>query len=238
MKDIFICYSRKDRDFVDKLNKWLMSQNHSIWQDLLKIVGGDEWRKEIEEGIESSCIFLCVISSNSLESKYCKEEREYAIECGKKIVPIFWEPRGPSKDEKDELEALVKVKLEGSIEKLHRISFSDDKIAGGESGQLLKALERVDWQFEEERAQLIKRYLEWDRSGKLQDKLLAGSELDKAESWLERARIESDSSMLSKLGDFIESGIEYSKDLPQKANWKQMLGGAATLAASVLLASR
>ena len=45
---------------------------------------------EILSSIESSDLFLCVLSTDYFDSEWCKNELKHAIKHGKKLFPIEW----------------------------------------------------------------------------------------------------------------------------------------------------
>lgn len=51
MYDVFISYSRKDKEFVKKLNEAFEKQNRKVWLDWNDIPLTADWRKEISEGL-------------------------------------------------------------------------------------------------------------------------------------------------------------------------------------------
>ncbi|HEX2908956.1 MAG TPA: toll/interleukin-1 receptor domain-containing protein, partial [Phototrophicaceae bacterium] len=71
MPDVFISYSRKDKEFVRRLVKRLADQNYDVWVDFEDIPAATDWWAEICQGIEGSHTTLYVISPDSLESEYC-----------------------------------------------------------------------------------------------------------------------------------------------------------------------
>ena len=47
MSDLFISYSRKDKEFVHKLHDALAAQKRDVWVDFEDIPLASEWRDEI-----------------------------------------------------------------------------------------------------------------------------------------------------------------------------------------------
>lgn len=92
MKDnIFISYSRSDSDFVIKLEEDLAKAGIFIWLDQKKISGGELWDRAIEEALGASGILILVVSPSSAISENVANEVQYAVDEGKKIVPIIIE---------------------------------------------------------------------------------------------------------------------------------------------------
>lgn len=90
MTDIFISYSRRDKELVKKLHAALCKLNRNIWVDWENIPLTADWWKEIEAGIEAAETFIFVISPDSINSKVCTQEIDQAVKCSKRLVLILW----------------------------------------------------------------------------------------------------------------------------------------------------
>jgi len=91
MKKIFISYSRKDLDFVDKFAEDLQQAGYDVWYDLTDLEGGDHWADELQAAIDESDVYVLVISPNSVDSEWVEKEFIYADSKDKRIVPVFYE---------------------------------------------------------------------------------------------------------------------------------------------------
>ena len=89
--NIFISYSRSDSDFVLKLEEDLSRESIFIWLDQKKISGGKLWDRAIEEALGSAGILILVVSSKSALSENVANEVQYAVDEGKKIIPVIIE---------------------------------------------------------------------------------------------------------------------------------------------------
>ncbi|MFZ4556626.1 MAG: toll/interleukin-1 receptor domain-containing protein, partial [Pseudanabaena sp.] len=65
MTDVFISYSRKDKDFVSTLHAAFERSQKNTWVDWNNIPLTSDWWAEIEKGIESADTFVFVISPDS-----------------------------------------------------------------------------------------------------------------------------------------------------------------------------
>ena len=90
MTQVFISYSRRDLDFVEKLAADLKAAGLDVWYDLSGLEGGTRWSREIQKAIRESQYVLIVLSPDSVDSKWVEEEFLYASELGKKIIPLFY----------------------------------------------------------------------------------------------------------------------------------------------------
>jgi hypothetical protein len=103
-KDIFISYSRRDQEFVTRLASDLDAQVAGVWFDQSTIQPGEKWHDEIMEGIRDCKAFILVLSPDSMESRYVREEVNKALELGKAIFPVIYRPA----QWKDQFATLVK----------------------------------------------------------------------------------------------------------------------------------
>jgi len=86
--DVFVSYSRADRETVFELTDALAERGKRAWVDLEEIPPSAEWMAKIRAAIESSDGYLVVVSPNLARSEICAEELEYARASGKCIVPV------------------------------------------------------------------------------------------------------------------------------------------------------
>lgn len=87
--DIFISYSKHDKDFVKSLVRELKKYGYRIWRDrdILYKYAGDKYLPRVEEGIDESALVLYIHSGASCRSKFVQQiELPYAIEKGKQIL--------------------------------------------------------------------------------------------------------------------------------------------------------
>ena len=91
-KEIFISYSRRDQEFVTRLAGDLNAHVAGVWFDQSTIQMGQKWHDEIMDGIRECKAFVLVLSPDSMESRYVREEVNKALELGKTIFPILYRP--------------------------------------------------------------------------------------------------------------------------------------------------
>lgn len=73
-KDIFISYSSLDSSLVEQLADDLRGLKINVWLDKWDIELGANVTEDINKGLEQSRFLLVVITKNSLESRWVKEE--------------------------------------------------------------------------------------------------------------------------------------------------------------------
>lgn len=88
---IFICYSRTQIPFVVSLTGALEKNKYDIWMDTQSLVPGTPWAEQLEQGVRESDAFLLIVSKESMNSPYVKEEWEEARKYGKRIILVLFE---------------------------------------------------------------------------------------------------------------------------------------------------
>lgn len=87
----FISYSRVNTEFALKLAKELRVEGFSIWFDQLDIPAGSRWDREVEKALKECEIFMIIMTPAAIASENVLDEIGYAIDHGKKILPILLE---------------------------------------------------------------------------------------------------------------------------------------------------
>ncbi|MCU0286721.1 MAG: toll/interleukin-1 receptor domain-containing protein [Acidobacteria bacterium] len=94
-KHVFISYSHRDKNFVERLINDLESQGVNVWYDEKEIMVGDSISQKIEDEISRTDFFCLVISKNSVQSDWVKYEYRFALnkqlsqEKKPKILPLL-----------------------------------------------------------------------------------------------------------------------------------------------------
>jgi hypothetical protein len=169
----FISYSSRDLDFVKTLDKELARAGHRTWIDRRGISPSEEWQKLVWRGIETSENFVFVITAASVASANCQNELSWAVNKGKRILPVLREP-------------LPDTAIPPALADRQRISMLAQEDFPAAVGALAKAL-KTDPDYVRGHTWILGRAVAW--SGKRLDHslLLRGSELVEAEGWLVEA---------------------------------------------------
>jgi hypothetical protein len=88
MGHIFISYSRRDKDVVDRLTQLLTAAGVEIWIDREGIRGGEKWRALIVQAIRTADAVLLVLTPNAVESDNVRKELDLTEEFKKPIIPV------------------------------------------------------------------------------------------------------------------------------------------------------
>jgi WD40 repeat protein len=175
--DVFISYSRKDREFVKRLDEALQARGREAWVDWEGIRPAEEFMQAIFPAIEGTDTFVFVISPDSVTSDVCGKELAHAATHNKRMVPII----AREVDAKAVPEPLAK---------LNWVFFcreNDSFDVGTEA--LISALD-TDLGWVRAHTRLLTRAIEWEAKSKSNSFVLRGEDLRAAEQWLAQAGTE------------------------------------------------
>jgi WD40 repeat protein len=171
--DAFICYSRRDRDFVLRLHGALAAAGKEIYVDWEDIPDwSPDYEHELYAGIDASDTFLVVLSPDSLTSPNCKVELEHAVEQGKRIRPL----------ERRDVDG---TPVPDELRRPQWLDFRQDDEFDARTAELLDAI-GVDADWARRHTRLGLRATEWNARGRDGSFLLRGSDLRDAETWRDR----------------------------------------------------
>ena len=88
---IFMSYSRKNADFVDRLILRLEGLGFDCWVDRQDLEAGATWREEISDSIRGCQAFVLVVSPDSTNSPIVSQELSLAEFHGRPIIPLIYE---------------------------------------------------------------------------------------------------------------------------------------------------
>lgn len=90
--DVFISYSREDKEVVLALADELRSSGVSLWIDQGSIDGATMWGEEIVNALENAKVLLLMVSERSVNSHNVVKEVVLASERKEHILPVHLEP--------------------------------------------------------------------------------------------------------------------------------------------------
>ncbi len=159
MPDVFVSYSRRDGEFVHALAADLEARGKSVWIDTQGIGDGEVFPDAIRRAIEKSDAFVFVITPESVASRYCENEVEYALELNKRVVPVLRELVAD-----DGLPEAIRVR--------NWIPYTPDVDAQAASERLVAALD-TDLEHAHAHTRWLVRALDWDSQHRDRSFLLA-----------------------------------------------------------------
>ena len=78
-RQVFICHSSRDKEQARRMATALAGRGIRVWIDEAEIKIGDSLIGKIEDGIISSQNLIIILTPNSTESRWCKEELRMAL---------------------------------------------------------------------------------------------------------------------------------------------------------------
>jgi len=173
LADVFISYSRTNRDFVGALHTRLANDQRDVWVDWEDIPPSAEWLAEIEQAIEAADTFVFVLSPESIASKTCLQECNHAVQYNKRIVPVV-------------AQDVSAQGVPAAIGKLNWLFFRPSDDFNAAYAQLIQTIE-TDLELVRYHSRLLVRAREWEANEKDRSYLLAGTDLEESERWLSEA---------------------------------------------------
>lgn len=170
--DVFVSYSRKDGDFARRLNTRLQEAGKTTWFDQESISSGVDFEKEIYKGIDGADNIVFIISPDSIDSKYCKDEVAYAADLGKRFITILCRETDPQT-------------MPETLRILNWIDFLNEPF-DKKFSDLIQELD-LDREHVQQHTRLQQRAIEWRDSDESPDFLLNGTATENAKTWLHTA---------------------------------------------------
>lgn len=87
-KDLMISYSHADNEIMLKVRESLEKHGISVWVDISGLSAGVDFLSKIGEAIIDCKLFLSLLSSSSVKSKYCQDELALAYVSNRAIFPV------------------------------------------------------------------------------------------------------------------------------------------------------
>ncbi|TAE60781.1 MAG: TIR domain-containing protein [Nostocales cyanobacterium] len=175
MTQVFLSYSEKEREVMEKIAKILMRESFTVWTNKTDIQSGADFVESIDRGIEEADNLVFLMSPASLESEYCQKEITYALSLKKRIIPVLIAPVE---------EAQIPLEL-------RKIQFIDltEEAQGKDANidKLINILSQEATYYEQHKILLVKA-LKWERQKRNSSILLRGYNLREAEAWLKIAQ--------------------------------------------------
>jgi len=169
-QEVFISYSRKDTDFVRRVDEALKSRGREAWVDWEDIRPTEEWMQAIYAAIDGADTFIFVLTPDSVTSAVCGREIAHAAAHNKRMVPIV-------------ARELYAGTAPEALAKLNYIFFRESDDFEKATDTLINALDTdLDWVRAHTR--LLTRAIEWESKGKNKSFVLRGDDLRTAERWL------------------------------------------------------
>ena len=173
MAQIFISYSRKDGEFVHRLDEELRRRGREAWVDWEGIRALENWEETIYAAIEGADTFIFVLTPDSVASEICGREIKHAAAQNKRMVPLV------ARDLKADT-------VHESLAKLNWIFCRDIDDFQKATDTLVSALD-TDLEWVHAHTDLLTQAIKWEANSKSRSLVLRGEALKVAEQWLAQA---------------------------------------------------
>ncbi|NEO99796.1 MAG: TIR domain-containing protein [Symploca sp. SIO2E9] len=205
MTQVFISYSDKYQYIRNKIEKTLQLEGITIWKPDTDIKTGIEFSEAINEGIEEADNFVYLLSANSLLSKSCQQELEYALTNNKRLIILT-------------IDTVDSQQIPAAIRGLQFIDFrgyeDENKYQVGVA-KLLKELHQETRYYQEHKILLVKA-LKWQRQNLNHSILLRGHNLQYYQNWLKVHRQRLEHPPLALHAEFIVASVNQPTGLSQE----------------------
>jgi hypothetical protein len=88
----FISYSRSQLYFAESVAVELERMKVDVWFDLQQLKTGEDWASEIKRGLDECAGVVLIVSQRSMASKYVELEWKAALDAGKPVYLLYFEP--------------------------------------------------------------------------------------------------------------------------------------------------
>lgn len=208
--NVFISYSRRNKDFMQRLYAALSADRRDVWVDWEDIPRGEDWLQEIYTGIENADTFVFIVSEHSLLSEVCNQELHHAFEHNKRVLPVI----------RQDIDRPTEKRIAGEWfgqpwEQMARTNWARIKainwIFARPSDDFDEAVKTLlttidqDLDYIKQHTRLHVRARQWEASKHDADLLLRGSDLQRAEAWLRRAEANPDNPPTDLHREFIRA---------------------------------
>ena len=177
MTQVFLSYADEDRATMEKIRNSLRRAGITVWTNRTDIKTGEVFAEAINRGIEQADNLVYLLSPDSINSTYCQQELDLAVELNKRIIPVLVR----------ETEAR---QIPKALEYLHYIDLTDNVKEEDyllDESELLRIL-HTDANYYKEHKILLTKALKWQRQQNNPSILLRGYNLRSAETWLKVAQ--------------------------------------------------
>ncbi|MBC8290241.1 MAG: TIR domain-containing protein, partial [Planctomycetes bacterium] len=175
MSNVFISYSRKDSEAVQRIHDALIEKGKNPWIDS-EMPKSVDFLDEIYQAIESSDCFLVAISPDSASSEVCDLELKRALLHRKRIIPVV-------------LSDVPARELPHEVSQLNWIFLRDDSDFAAGIDEIVKAID-TNPVWARTHTRLLTRAVLWEKNGNDRSRLLRGGDLIEAERQLGLVREE------------------------------------------------
>lgn len=223
MTQVFLCSAEADRAVATQVGYSLMRQGFTLWTDQTDVQSGEELEDAVNRGIERADTMVYLLSHDSLASRQCQQEVDYAIAHNKRIIPLRLQATEKSSRSArrgmDDIFGLISntkvpppipTKLQ-NVQAIDLTEPEDEGLYKLAINRLLKQLNQDASYFEQHKILLV-RALKWQAQQRNPSVLLRGNNLKQTESWLQVAEKSEDYPPTALQKEFLTTSLEQPGD--------------------------
>lgn len=204
MPDVFVSNASLDSVIAEMIVTHLHEQSIDAWMNHANIRAAEPWLFDMGNALDSAHLFVCLISKGWMKSSNCQLELAHAIGLNKRIVPVML-----SADLDDSSRENALVDMANRIDTLRKYGQLGNRNLLSLSRDNWKVIQTYNWLFYDEQQDVNEFFnnlvdvirtdgeyarkhthywmnaKKWDATGRKQDFLLTGVELQQAIAWLE-----------------------------------------------------
>ncbi len=177
MTQVFLCHAEEDSAMTEKVRRTLMQAGITTWTYRSDIEFGGDFKAAIARGIEEADNVLFLMSPHGLQSQYCQQEIDLALQLHKRLIVM--------------LAATVDAdQIPPALRNRQYIDLTDNQTEADylkDNDNLLRVLQQ-DAAYHHEHKVLLTKALKWERQQRNPSVLLRGYELQHALAWLKLAK--------------------------------------------------
>lgn len=172
---VFVSYSRADKDFADGLAAALEQNENSnikILIDRRDLPYGEKWWDMLVDFIERSDRVIFIVSPDSIRSNWCKKELDKISEHKRRLVPIV-------------ARETPVAELPDDIRAINLMPFSDPKVFDANVARLISTMyQNVEWT--RHRRFIDQLADHWEEQKRPRSLLLGGDQMNYFRDWLQK----------------------------------------------------
>jgi WD40 repeat protein len=171
--NIFISYARADSTIADEIVAGLtLIGSHEVSIDRQSIIEGEAWKPRLGSLIAEADTVVFLLSTHSATSSICMWEVEESFRLSKRLLVALVQPLG-------------NVAAPPQLAAINYVRFDEGRSFMAGLTALVQALD-TDVQWLRDHTRLLGLALAWEQGGRSVDRLLSGSDIEFAKTWLTR----------------------------------------------------
>jgi hypothetical protein len=89
---VFVSYASADRELVRPLVKRLQKAGYTTWFDRESLIGGDDWKREIDQGLRKAMAVVITLTPNAIDEakhEWAVYEQRESLRLFAPVIPVI-----------------------------------------------------------------------------------------------------------------------------------------------------